>query len=199
MTTLYLVRHTTPDIAPGICYGQTDLGVTDSFEFEANTVLAWLPPLDLILTSPLLRTQKLADYLAQAQRCTVRRDARLMEKHFGSWEGQPWDDIPRSKIDAWAADITDYAPPGGESAQQLMRRVRDFLQDLTKLPQRNIVLVAHGGTIRAILAQLADVPLTDTLNWKIAYGTVIGVKFAPSLKTMTDKRLKFHAFSVVGI
>ncbi|PIV92255.1 MAG: alpha-ribazole phosphatase, partial [Gallionellales bacterium CG17_big_fil_post_rev_8_21_14_2_50_54_146] len=104
------------------------------------------------------------------------------------WEGQPWDDIPRSKIDAWAADITDYAPPGGETARQLMQRVQDFLLDLEKLPEQHIALVTHAGSIRAILAQLADVPLTDTLNWKIAYGTVIGVKFAPSLKQMTDKR-----------
>jgi len=188
MTTLYLVRHTTPDISPGICYGQTDIGVTNSFEVEANKVLNWLPALDLILTSPLLRTRKLADYLAQSQRCKVNNDARLMEKHFGAWEGCAWNDIPRHEIDEWAGDIMNYVPPDGESAQQLMQRVQDFLLDLEKLPEQHIALVAHAGSIRALLAQLAKMPLTDTLHWEIAYGTVIGVKFAPSLKTMTDKK-----------
>ncbi len=172
--TLYLIRHTRPDIAPGICYGQLDIGPAESFVEEANAILNWLPSLDLIITSPLLRTRRLAEHLAQ--QCEVRVDARLMEKNFGTWEGRAWNNIARCEIDAWAADIMDYAPSGGESAQQVMRRVQSFLLDLAQLPQHNIALVAHGGTIRAMLAQLAGVPLTDTLNWKIDYGAVIAVR-----------------------
>ena len=126
MQTLYLIRHTTPRIAPGICYGQLDIDVADSFDEEANNVLHWLPPLELIIASPLLRTRRLAEFLAQAQHCELRSDARLMEKHFGAWEGKAWDDIARSEIDAWAADVMGYAPPGGESAQQVMQRVQSF-------------------------------------------------------------------------
>lgn len=176
MQTLYLIRHTQPDIAPGICYGQLDIGVSNSFEEDAANVLNWLPPLDLIITSPLKRTRKLADHLGQALCREVRFDARLMEKNFGSWEGRAWDKIPRNEIDAWAADVMGYAPSGGESVQQLMQRVQAFLQDVAQLPQQHIALVAHGGTIRAILAQIADVPLTDTLNWQIDYRAVITVR-----------------------
>ncbi|MFA6969816.1 MAG: alpha-ribazole phosphatase [Gallionella sp.] len=176
MQTLYLIRHTRPDIAPGICYGQLDIDVADSFGEEANTVLNLLPPLDMIITSPLLRTRKLAEFLAKTVNCKQQTDTRLMEKHFGEWEGKSWDHIERSEIDAWAADIMDYAPGGGESAQQVMRRVQAFLHTLAQLPQRNIALVAHGGSIRAILAQLAGIPLTDTLNWKIEYGAVIAAR-----------------------
>lgn len=172
--TLYLIRHTTPRIAPGACYGQLDIGVADSFDEEANDVLNWLPPLELIITSPLQRTRRLAERLAQSQHCELRSDARLMEKHFGAWEGRAWDDITRSEIDAWAADVSGYAPPGGESAQQLMKRVRMCLHEVVQLPQRNIALVAHGGSIRALLAQIANIPLTNTLDWKIEYGAVIG-------------------------
>lgn len=176
MQTLYLIRHTLPDIAPGICYGQLDIGLADSFVEEANAVLNWLPPLDLIISSPLLRTRKLAEFLAQTLNCKLQTDLRLMEKHFGAWEGRAWDDIERSEIDAWAADVIGYAPTGGESAQQVMQRVQSFLQDLAQLPQQNIALVAHGGSIRAILAQIACVPLSNTLNWKIDYGAVIAVR-----------------------
>jgi alpha-ribazole phosphatase len=172
---LYLIRHTAPDIAPGICYGQLDIGLKDSFETEANTVMRLLPPFDLIITSPLLRCKKLAEHLARAHHCTMHTDARLMEKHFGLWEGRDWRDIARCEIDAWAADIMGYAPEGGESAQQLMLRVQDFMGDLAKLPQRNTVLITHGGTLRAMLAQLADIPLTNILNWQIEYGAVTGV------------------------
>ncbi|OGT17335.1 MAG: alpha-ribazole phosphatase [Gallionellales bacterium RIFOXYB12_FULL_54_9] len=173
MQTLYLIRHTQPDIAPGLCYGQLDIGVAASFNDEAARILDWLPSFDLIISSPLLRTRKLAGFLAQ--RCEVRFDARLMEKNFGSWEGREWDEIPRDEIDAWAADIMGYTPVGGESAQQLMQRVQAFLQDLAQRPQQHIALVAHGGSIRAILAKIADVPLTNTLNWQIDYGAVVTV------------------------
>ncbi|MDD2914443.1 MAG: alpha-ribazole phosphatase [Gallionella sp.] len=174
--TLYLIRHTKPDIAPGTCYGQLDIGLTDSFDAEADRVLRWLPSVELILTSPLQRAHRLAEHLAHAQHCELRSDARLMEKHFGIWEGKAWNDIARDEIDAWAADVMGYAPPGGESAQQLMQRVQSLLRDVAQLPQQNIALVAHGGSIRALLATIGGVPLADTLDWDVGYGAVIGVK-----------------------
>jgi len=180
MQTLYLIRHTKPEIAPGTCYGQFDIGLTDSFADEANCVLRYLPQLELILTSPLQRAYRLAEYLARTQRCELRSDARLMEKHFGVWEGKAWDDIARNEIDAWAADVMGYTPPDGESAQQVIQRVQALLHDVAQLPQHNIALVAHGGSIRALLALVGSVPLADTLNWEIGYGAVIGVRVSRS-------------------
>ena len=93
--------------------------------------------------------------------------------HFGDWEGRAWSNIPSSEIDAWCADILNYTPPNGESAQQMMLRVQSLLQDLALLPQQHIAIVAHGGTIRAVLAQKASIPLSQTLDWQIDYGAVI--------------------------
>lgn len=176
MKTLYLVRHTAPKVARGICYGQLDLPVADSFAMDAAQVCAWLPTVDLIITSPLQRCQELAGHLALRQECSVQSDARLQEMHFGDWEGRAWDDIARAEIDAWAADTLHYAPPNGESAQQLMQRVGSCLRDIMRLPQQDIAVVAHGGSIRSMLAQLADVSLADTLNWQIEFGGVLAVR-----------------------
>lgn len=176
MQTLYLIRHTTPHIAPGICYGQLDIDVADSFASEANNVLHFLPPLQLVLTSPLLRTRRLAENLAQAQHCELRSDARLLEKNFGVWEGKAWDDIARGEIDAWADDFMGYAAQGGESAQQVMQRVQSLLSEVAQLPQKNIALVAHAGSIRAMLALMGEVALADILQWEVGYGAVIGVR-----------------------
>ncbi len=176
MQTLHLIRHTTPHIAPGICYGQLDLDVADSFAHEAAQTLHWLPPVELILASPLRRTRRLGEHLAHAQGCALRSDARLMEKGFGVWEGSRWDDIPRHEVDAWAADILGYVPQGGESARQLVQRVQHFLDEVAQLPQREIAVVAHAGSIRTLLALTAGIPLADTLAWQIDYGTVIGLR-----------------------
>lgn len=174
--TLYLIRHTTPRIAAGICYGQLDMDAADSFAAEAAAVAGWLPPLDMIITSPLQRTRRLAEHLALAQHCELRSDARLMEMHFGDWEGRAWSDIARGEIDAWNDDTLHYTPPNGESAHQMVLRLQSMLQELAQLPQQRVALVAHGGSIRAALAQLAGMPLVRTLNWQIDYGAVIGVR-----------------------
>ncbi len=174
--TLYLIRHTTPRIAAGICYGQLDMDVSDSYPEEAGRVSSWLAPVELIITSPLRRSHCLAAHLAQTQRCELRCDTRLLEMHFGDWEGCAWSDIARSEIDAWSADTLHYTPPGGESAQQMVSRVHSLLAELAQLPQRRIALVAHGGSIRAVLAQLAGIPLLQTLSWQIDYGTVISAR-----------------------
>jgi len=55
----------------------------------------------------------------------------------------------------------------------MMQRVHSVLQELAQLPQQRIAMVAHGGSIRAVLAQLAARPLSHTLNWQIDYGAVI--------------------------
>ena len=41
---IHLIRHTKPEIAAGICYGQTDLELASSFTQEADTVLSKLLP-----------------------------------------------------------------------------------------------------------------------------------------------------------
>lgn len=173
--TLYLIRHTPPHIASGICYGQLDVDVTAQFAEQAASINIWLPPVELIISSPLQRTRKLAEFIAAKQGCEMRSDHRLMEVHFGDWEGRAWNEIARSEIDAWCADVQHYTPPNGESAQQLLQRVQYMLQDLALLPQQHIAIVAHGGSIRAVLAQQAGIPLLQTMNWQIDYGAVIGV------------------------
>jgi alpha-ribazole phosphatase len=168
-----LIRHTTPRIASGICYGQLDLDVVDSFEREASAISSWLTPVNLIISSPLQRTRKLAAYLATQQRCELRLHTGLMELNFGDWEGRAWRDIPREEIDAWSAEVMNYAPPNGESARQMQLRVRSMLQELVHLPQQHIALVAHGGSIRAMLAEIAGISLVETLKWQIDCGAVI--------------------------
>lgn len=176
MKTLTLVRHTTPFVEHGICYGQLDLDVVHSFAAEAAAISDLISPPDLLISSPLLRTRKLGKFLAAEFGCELRDDARLMEMHFGDWEGRAWNEIARVEIEAWSADVQNFAPPNGESAQHMMLRVQAMLQDLALLPQQNIVLVAHGGSIRAVLAQLAGIALAHTLGWQIDYGAVIVVR-----------------------
>ena len=64
---IFLVRHTAPDIKPGICYGATNVPVHEAeFARVIPLIDAALPETALIVTSPLTRCRRLADFLAMS-------------------------------------------------------------------------------------------------------------------------------------
>lgn len=176
---LYLIRHPQPDIAPGICYGQSDLTVGDAECQLVQTQLQnRLPAATPLFSSPLQRCAKLARLLHAAPLL----DARLMELDFGAWEMQSWDAIARAEIDAWALDVTQYAVGGGESVLDMATRLIDFLQDLKKIPESQAIVVAHAGSIRMLQAFQPGMLAIDLAravaasNSKIAFGACIQVQ-----------------------
>lgn len=172
---LYLVRHTTPDIAPGICYGQSDIEVAESYAHELEMVrrkLATVTPA-AIYSSPLRRCSQLAEAIASVARCEVRHDPRLMELHFGDWELLAWNDIPRGLVDVWADDHVMQAPPSGESFHALSLRANEFLQEVSaNHVGQNLVVLTHAGVIRALLAQALNMKLADSFRLQVDYGSI---------------------------
>lgn len=172
---IYLVRHTTPDVVPGTCYGQSDVDVTETFLAEFDGLHPKLRHLQqpLIFSSPLQRCFKLATSVAAtySPQILVSQDARLKELNFGDWEMQSWDDIPRGLVDVWAEDHVQHVPPNGESFQQLSSRAQAFLQDLPSQSEP-VVLFTHAGVIRAMLGFALDLPLIHTFKLQIDYASV---------------------------
>lgn len=147
-----MLRHTTPRVAPGTCYGHTDLDVADSFDHEAAQVLERLPGAGAIVSSPLQRCRKLAERIATRHNVSVRLDARIMEMDFGTWEGRAWSDIPRHELDEWAANFFRARPHGGESVETLKTRVDAALLDIQST-QVQTLIITHAGVIRSALAK----------------------------------------------
>ena len=166
---LILLRHTTPDVAPGICYGQTDLNVAASFVREATAALGALPAFDRIVSSPLLRCRKLADFIAAEVSLPVSIDPRIIEMDFGTWERRPWSEIERREIDAWAADFYHARPHGGESVSALHDRVRNAIDEFRD-QDGSTLIVCHAGVIRAALARGEK---AEDFNTEIAFGGVV--------------------------
>lgn len=160
-----LIRHPPPLVAAGVCYGQLDVDCRDAATY-ADRLRSLLPPCAPVYASPLRR----ALTLARALTPDVRVDARLAEIDFGQWEGQRWNDIPRPEIDAWAADVLGYAPPGGESVATLQARVLDFAASLV---DPAAVLVTHAGVMRVLLGHWRRLPLTDCLHLEFAFGELV--------------------------
>ncbi|MDG3065857.1 alpha-ribazole phosphatase family protein [Thauera mechernichensis] len=151
---LHLIRHPRPAVAPGICYGQTDLGLAECPATVAERLRPLLPETFALHTSPLARARLLAEALG-----TPREDDRLKEIHFGDWEGRSFADIG-SAIDDWAADPLGFRAPGGESPREMAARVLTWLEEVTGAGngEDGLVVVAHGGPLRAIAGHLLGMP-----------------------------------------
>lgn len=160
---LYLIRHPQPQVAAGVCYGSSDLAVKP--EECARIRDAVLPQLQHLATgtplfsSPLRRCADLAEQLAVGLKFGLPQyDARLAEMHFGRWEMQSWDALPRAEIDTWANDLAYYRPGNGENVVQVAQRVHAFTDALLKLDVPQVIIVCHAGTIRLLNALKNSLP-----------------------------------------
>ncbi len=174
---IYLIRHTTPAVARGMCYGQTDLDVTWSFHQEAEVIREHLPgSIGLVYSSPLKRCTLLAKELFPDR--PLRLSSALMEIHCGDWEMRAWDDLPPEEVGPWMADFVRVGIPGGESYVDLHERVtRCWETIIAREPSPgDIAIVAHGGVIRSILSGITGTPLIDSFKaFSLHYGCVIRV------------------------
>jgi alpha-ribazole phosphatase len=168
---LYLIRHPTPQVATGICYGRTDLALAEDAAAAASRIRPQLPVKAPVFTSPLQRCRQLADALHPAP----RHDPRLQEMNFGDWEMRPWHQIQREALDGWAADPLGYAPPEGESVAQLRARVQDFVTEIKSEGLEHAVLVTHAGVLKVIVGHSRQLPAREWMALKFEYESVVCV------------------------
>jgi alpha-ribazole phosphatase len=146
MTALVAIRHLPLAGVAGRCYGRTDHAPDpDAIAAQVPTLAERLPRWPL-LSSPAARCLRLASALSQALSLPLQVEPRLAEVDFGAWEDRPWNGIERAGLDAWAADLRDFRPPGGESTGELFARVHACVLELAE----PTILVTHAGPIRAL-------------------------------------------------
>ena len=171
---IYLVRHTAPDVAKGICYGQADIDVTETFLTEAAIIKKHLPEnVGAVYSSPLKRCKKLAEHLFTGHTIQLHND--LKEINCGQWELKAWDDIPKAIIDPWMKDFVTVRIPDGESYEDLYLRVKNAFLHIHQ-EAGPIVIVAHGGVLRSILSYITNTTLKDSFTaFSLHYGCVIKI------------------------
>ncbi len=167
-----LIRHTTPKIEKGVCYGQSDINVEESFEKETSIIQNQITHLDkniAFFSSPLKRCRLLAEKLSKK----VSFDDRLKELNFGDWELKKWDDIDKKTLDVWMNDFVNIAPTNGESYIDMFGRTSELLKELKEKGIKKAVIITHAGVIRSMNAFVNQIPLKDSFNLKVPYGAII--------------------------
>ncbi|MEW9898421.1 histidine phosphatase family protein [Chitinivorax sp. PXF-14] len=161
---LILMRHPPVASGSGLCYGRLDLPC-DSAAIDASVAAldGWrgLP----VYSSPAQRCLALAGRLAAPPIVWPS----LQELDFGTWEGRRWDDIARSEIDAWAADIWHYRPGGGENAAMLRSRWHEAIAGWRLAAPEAAIVVTHAGPIRMALAEAGQLGAAERWSAPIAH------------------------------
>jgi len=138
-------------------------------------------PIGALYASDLHRAMATAAPLASVLGLDIVRDPRLRERCLGHLEGSATTAVSPevSGISGDRVVDADARPPGGESLRDFYRRVAEFVADLAgqRLPglsprlspgrgeAKEIVIVAHGGTLRMLSACLRGVHV-ERMAWE---------------------------------
>jgi len=154
-TRWWWIRHA-PVINPdGGIYGQSDLEADLSNGDQFGQLATILPGDAVWVTTTLRRARETARILAASvsPEQNVTEDDSLREQAFGDWEGARWDNIPATDSEPYWKDPARTRMPNGESFTDVVARVTTTVERLNNDHSgRNIIAVAHAGSIRAAIS-----------------------------------------------
>ena len=131
---------------------------------------------DAIYCSDLVRTRRSAEILAAPRGLTAIVEPALREFAMGRWEGLTAEEIralDAVAFDAWMADVGRFQFPEGESLPDLYARVWPAFEALmARHAGGTVVVVAHGGSNRAILCRVLGLPPERLLALGQDYGAL---------------------------
>jgi broad specificity phosphatase PhoE len=183
--TIYFIRHgETAWNAEGRLQGTQDVPLNDlgrSQAAAAGRILAGLfardghsaPSLPFV-ASPLGRARQTMELVRGTLRLPpdgYAMDERLREIAYGQWEGSTLAEMQAADPGFFArrqADKWMVAAPGGESYAEVQMRVTDWYRQVTA----DTVVVAHGGTARALMVALGFESPASAADLLIEQGTV---------------------------
>jgi alpha-ribazole phosphatase len=163
--------------------GMTDAPLNETGRSQAVQLADRLAgeKIDVIYSSPLMRSVQTAELLAKIHKLDIKKDERLREISFGEWEGMSYDEIHRQSpdlLEKWINDPAHVPPPNGETLIQLATRVKSVVDEIK--PQHvkdTVLLVTHGGVIRTLLCLSLGLDLNRHAQFESATGSISELSF----------------------
>lgn len=155
--------------------GQGDVPLSPQGVAQARalgTRLAHIP-FSAVYSSPLQRALHTAQLVSGLPDAAIRRVEALREISLGTWEGLSVAEVQARYPGAYEArgnNLTHFRPPGGESFADLARRAWPALLAIARQATGPILIVAHAGVNRVLLARAAALPLEDIFTISQEYG-----------------------------
>ena len=180
--------------------GSIDVPLTNTGIKEAKDAAIKLKEhkIDIAYTSKLKRaidTLQIVLNLKEYDHIPIIKSEALNERDYGELQGLNKADVAQKygeeQVLLWRRAY-DIAPPGGESLKETANRVLPFFHskiwaDLSK--GLNVLVVAHGNSLRAIIKELEAINDEDIINLNIDTGKIYLYNFDPELKIIDKKIL----------
>lgn len=180
-TRVLVVRHgETTWGAEGRFAGREDVPLTSRGRRQASSVAGKIKNLRprVVLTSPLQRCRLTAQSIGRAAGAPVAVHEALLDALLGEWTGLRPTEIESGwpqEFTIWRSD-PDASPPGGESFNDIRRRVRPLLAELVRLYRgHTVVLVTHAAVTKMILTTALDIPSDAAYRLRIDTASLSGL------------------------
>ena len=168
--------------ALGRIQGHTDIPLSDAGLARMQTLAPpdpFGPPHPVrVFASPLIRARQTAEAVGWPAPVL---DARLMEQHWGRWEGLSRDEITaRDGEECFSAAGLKgaFTPPGGESTAALITRVAAFLTDVAK-GEGDALAIAHLGVLRAAYTLATGWDMATPMPKELDVAKALSLKLTP--------------------
>lgn len=158
-TIIYLIRHgESQGNAIRAFLGHTDLDLSERGHMQAQKTALYLKNIhaDVIYASDLRRAYSTAKHTADLKGMDIIKDEKLREIYAGEWENRLFDDLEKEypqSYSIWRNDIGNAGPDGGETVQELQKRIAN---ELTKIandnPGKTVFIFTHATPIRTFKA-----------------------------------------------
>jgi broad specificity phosphatase PhoE len=187
---LFCVRHgETFYNLSGRIQGQFDSQLSPLGQRQCQAVAETLAAqtIDAVIVSPLSRALWSAQCIADKLQLEVQLEPRLMEINAGVFQGLCWDEIhERFPIESarWRSQDPDYRIPGGESRRDLMLRACEAFCAIREAGYRQVVVVAHGGSLSAAFKALLEIP-AERNPFTLGNGSISTVVWEKDFKLLT--------------
>jgi ribonuclease H / adenosylcobalamin/alpha-ribazole phosphatase len=180
-TVTLLLRHgETPLSGEKRFAGIGDIPLTETGLGQARAAGAALAGrgIEVIVASPLKRTQQTAEAVAEAVGVPIALEEGFRETDFGAWEGYTFaetrDRWP-SEMNAWLADPS-VSPPGGESFDEVAGRVQDARDRmLDRYRHQRVLVVSHVTPIKMLVRFALQAPISSLYRMHLDVGSVSAV------------------------
>jgi broad specificity phosphatase PhoE len=203
---LFAVRHGITDWnALGRIQGHSQSELTDTGRKQAEAISDRLAGerIDAIYSSDLNRAMDTARAIARPHALAVHADARLREAAYGDWEGRTMDELrllyPET-VTQWMTEPVAVAPTGGESLEQVAARVGSLLDEFRARPtEEQIVVVGHGGSIRALLCLALNLPQGYSRRVRVDTASLSVVELKPTRSVVMAVNDRHHLTEVDAV
>jgi len=182
---IYVCRHgRTEANASGLLLGRADPPLDEVGKQQAQQIASALPEGARVLSSPLARCVQ----TAAAYSDVIDIDDALIELDYGDFDLSSMSDIPADTIQEWRTN-PDFAPPNGESLQQLADRVGAVLDRVVADgDDRDVAIFSHVSPIKASVAWALGVGIGISWRSHVAQASI-------SLIDVSRRGPSLHAFN----